>query len=134
MQRLRQVVPVRMRTAAQITAALLLSLGAATSVAESTYPSRAIKLVIDTSPGGLTDLLGRLVAEGLTLQVGRQVVVENKAGASGNIAIEYVVKSPADGYTLLIGSGGNLVIKPFLDRSLPFDPLTDLAPVFNVAE
>ena len=123
-----------MRTAAQITAALLLSLGAATSVAESTYPSRAIKLVIDTSPGGLTDLLGRLVAEGLTLQVGRQVVVENKAGASGNIAIEYVVKSPADGYTLLIGSGGNLVIKPFLDRSLPFDPLTDLAPVFNVAE
>jgi len=62
------------------------------------------------------------------------VVVENKAGASGNVAIEFVVKSPPDGYTLMICAGGNLVIKPFLDHSLAFDPLVDLVPVFNVAE
>src|SRR3989475_8595387 len=98
------------------------------------YPGRAIRMIVDTSPGGLTDILGRVAAEGLAQQLGRQVVVENKAGASGNVAIEYVVKSSADGHTLLIGAGGNLVIKPFLEHSLPFDPLVDLVPVFNVAE
>jgi tripartite-type tricarboxylate transporter receptor subunit TctC len=91
-------------------------------------------MVVDTSPGGLTDILGRMAAEGLARELGRQVVVENKAGASGNVAIEFVVKSPPDGYTLMICAGGNLVIKPFLDHSLAFDPLADLVPVFNVAE
>jgi len=107
---------------------------AASAAAQNSYPNRAIRMVVDTSPGGLTDILGRVAAEGLAQQLGRQVVVENKAGASGNVAIEYVVKSPADGHTLLIGAGGNLVIKPFLEHSLPFDPLVDLVPVFNVAE
>src|SRR5258708_11566115 len=107
---------------------------AASSAAQNAYPSRAIRMVVDTSPGGLTDILGRLAAEGLAREFGRQVVVENKAGASGNVAIEYVVKSPADGHTLMICAGGNLVIKPFLEHSLVFDPLVDLVPVFNVAE
>ncbi len=81
---------------------LALGAGATPSAAQSAYPSRAIRMVVDTSPGGLTDILGRLAAEGLAQQLGRQVVVENKAGASGNVAIEYVVKSPADGHTLMI--------------------------------
>jgi tripartite-type tricarboxylate transporter receptor subunit TctC len=113
---------------------LALGAGAAPSAAQSAYPNRAIRMVVDTSPGGLTDILGRLAAEGLAQQLGRQVVVENKAGASGNVAIEFVVKSPPDGYTLIICAGGNLVIKPFLEHSLAFDPLVDLVPVFNVAE
>src|SRR5258707_6432332 len=113
---------------------LALGAGATPVAAQSAYPSRAIRMVVDTSPGGLTDILGRLAAEGLAQQLGRQVVVENKAGASGNVAIEYVVKSPADGYTLMICAGGNLVIKPFLEHSLVFDPLVDLVPVFNLAE
>src|SRR5712691_1144259 len=111
-----------------------LGAGATPSAAQSAYPSRAIRMVVDTSPGGLTDILGRLAAEGLARQLGQAVVVENKAGASGNVAIEYLIKSPADGYTLMIGAGGNIVIKPFLEHSLPFDPLDDLLPVFNVAE
>ncbi|HMH18397.1 MAG TPA: tripartite tricarboxylate transporter substrate binding protein [Burkholderiales bacterium] len=115
-------------------AAALLSLFTAFAFAQGAYPNRAIRLVVDTSPGGLTDILGRLAADGLAQQFGRQVVVENKSGASGNVAIEYVVKSPADGYTLMICAGGNLVIKPFLEHSLVFDPLNDLVPVFNVAE
>src|SRR6266581_606893 len=114
--------------------ALLLGAGSMPAKAQGAYPSRAIRMVVDTSPGGLTDILGRLAAEGLAQQLGRQVVVENKAGASGNVAIEYVVKSPADGYTLMICAGGNLVIKPFLEHSLVFDPLVDLVPVFNLAE
>src|SRR6267154_2678866 len=84
---------------------LALGTGATPAAAQSAYPNRAIRMVVDTSPGGLTDILGRVAAEGLAQQLGRQVVVENKAGASGNVAIEFVVKSPADGYTLMIGAG-----------------------------
>src|SRR5258708_7206182 len=72
-------------------------------------------------------------AEGLAARLGAQVVVENKAGATGNLAIEHVAKSAPDGYTLLLVAGGNVVITPFLYRSLPFDPLNDIVPVFNVA-
>jgi tripartite-type tricarboxylate transporter receptor subunit TctC len=122
------------RVAAGCLLALVLGAGAMSANGQGAYPSRAIRMVVDTSPGGLTDILGRLAAEGLAQQLGRQVVVENKAGASGNVAIEYVVKSPADGHTLLIGAGGNLVTKPFLEHSLAFDPLVDLVPVFNFAE
>ena len=118
--------------AAPLVFAALLATGE--GLAQGDYPARTIRMVVDTSPGGLTDILGRLAAEGLAREVGRQVVVENKAGASGNMAIEFVVKSPPDGYTLMICAGGNLVIKPFLDHSLAFDPLSDLVPVFNVAE
>jgi tripartite-type tricarboxylate transporter receptor subunit TctC len=114
-------------------ASLILAL-ALPALAQQSYPSRAIRMVVDTSPGGLTDILGRMTAEGLSRELGRQVVVENKAGAAGNMAIEYVMKSPADGYTLMICAGGNVVIKPFLDHSFAFDPLADLVPVFNVAE
>ncbi len=98
------------------------------------YPSRAIRMVVDTSPGGLTDILARLSAEGLSQKLGQAVVVENRPGASGNVAIEFVARAPADGYTLMICAGGNLVVKPFLEHALPFDPMADLVPVFNVAE
>jgi tripartite-type tricarboxylate transporter receptor subunit TctC len=116
-----------------LAASLVLAI-ALPALAQQDYPSRSIRLVVDTSPGGLTDILGRMAAEGLARELGRQVVVENRAGASGNMAIEYVMKSPADGYTLMICAGGNVVIKPFLDPTFVFDPLADLVPVFNVAE
>ena len=118
----------------RLLAAWLIGLASASAFAQADYPSRALRMVIDTSPGGLTDILGRMAADGLARELGQTVVVENKAGASGNIAIEFVVKSPPDGYTLMICGGGNLVIKPFLDHSFAFDPLSDLVPVFNVAE
>jgi tripartite-type tricarboxylate transporter receptor subunit TctC len=117
----------------RVAASLLLAI-ALPALAQQNYPSRAIRMVVDTSPGGLTDILARMAAEGLARELGRQVVVENKAGAAGNMAIEYVMKSPADGYTLMICAGGNVVIKPFLDPAFVFDPLADLVPVFNVAE
>jgi tripartite-type tricarboxylate transporter receptor subunit TctC len=98
------------------------------------YPAKTIHLVAGTAPGGITDFLARASAEGLSARLGRQVVVENRAGATGNLAIEHVAKSPADGYTLLLVAGGNVVITPFLYRSLAFDPLTDIVPVFNIAE
>lgn len=98
-----------------------------------TYPTRPIRMVAATSPGGITDFLARLAAAELAAMLGQNVVVDNRPGATGNIAIELVVKSPPDGHTLLTVAGGNIVITPFLYRSLPVDPLNDLAAVFNIA-
>jgi tripartite-type tricarboxylate transporter receptor subunit TctC len=103
------------------------------AAAAQAYPAKTIHLVAGTAPGGITDTLTRIAAEGLSSKLGRPVVVENKAGATGNLAIEHVAKSPPDGYTLLLVAGGNVVITPFLYASLPFDPLNDIVPVFNVA-
>jgi len=102
--------------------------------AQEPYPSRGIRLVIDTSPGGVTDLFGRLIAEALSQKFPQGVFVENKPGASGNLAIDFVVRAPADGYTLMIASGGGLVAKPFMEKGLAFDVMTDLVPVFNFAQ
>lgn len=102
--------------------------------AEENYPSRSIRLVIDTSPGGVTDLFGRLMAEGLGQKTGQTVVVDNKPGASGNLAIDFLVRSPPDGYTIMIASGGGIVVKPFMEKGLTFDVMADLVPVINVAE
>jgi tripartite-type tricarboxylate transporter receptor subunit TctC len=123
-------------TTATALAALLL--GAVTlpapAWAQGAFPNRPIKLVVDSPPGGSTDLLGRIAAEGLSQKLGVSVVVENKAGATGGMASEYVLKSPADGYTLLFCSNGNLMTRPFLERGFTLNPVTDIAPVFNAAE
>jgi tripartite-type tricarboxylate transporter receptor subunit TctC len=90
-------------------------------------------MVAGTSPGGVTDLLARMASAALAPALGQNVVVDNRAGATGNVAIELVSKSPPDGYTLLMISGGNVVIAPYLYR-LAVDPIKDLVPVFNMAE
>jgi tripartite-type tricarboxylate transporter receptor subunit TctC len=118
---------------ARLVFALVLTIIFAAAAAQP-YPARGIRLIVDTSPGGLTDLLARLTAEALSARVGQPVVVENKPGASGNVAADLLIRSPADGYTLMVAAAGNLAVKPFLERSVPFDPLTDLAAVINVAE
>jgi len=97
------------------------------------YPARPIRLVVATSPGGVTDLLGRMAAPALATLLGQNVVVDNRPGATGNVAMDLVAKSQPDGHSLLIISGGNVVIAPYLYR-LPLDPIKDLLPVFNVAE
>ena len=114
--------------------ALALCLMSSLAHAQESYPSRGVRLVIDTSPGGVTDILGRLVAEALSQKFSQSVVVDNKPGASGNLAIDFLVRAPADGYTLMIASGGGLVVKPFLEHGLAFDVMNDLMPVFNVAQ
>ena len=112
--------------------ALTLFLAAAPADAQ-TYPVRPIRLVAATSPGGITDHLARTAAAGLAPAIGQTVVVDNRPGATGTVAIDLVAKSSPDGYTLLMVAGGNIVITPFLYRSLPVDPVNALAPVFNMA-
>ncbi|HUQ74354.1 MAG TPA: tripartite tricarboxylate transporter substrate binding protein [Burkholderiales bacterium] len=113
---------------------LLVALWPAMGMAQDGYPSRSVRMLIDTSPGGVTDLFGRLMAEGLAQKLGQTVFVDNKPGASGNLAIDFLVRSAPDGYTLMTASGGGMVVKPFLEQGLTFDVMNDLVPVFNVAE
>lgn len=92
------------------------------------YPARPIRLVVGYPAGGSTDVLGRLVAAKLTELVGQQVVVENKPGATGNIATEMVARSAPDGYTIMIGGAAN-TINASLQKNLPYDFAKDLAPI-----
>ncbi len=102
--------------------------------AQGGYPSKQIRLVVPFAPGGTTDLLGRIVAQYLTEQWGQQVIVENKAGAGGNVGAELVAKAPPDGYTLLLGTIGTAVTNNFLYKSMPFDSLKSFTPIALVGE
>jgi tripartite-type tricarboxylate transporter receptor subunit TctC len=98
-------------------------------MAQAPYPARPISMVVGFAPGGGTDTASRIIAKKLGENLGQTVLVENKAGAGGNIATEFVVKSAPDGYTILLGSVGTLAITPHLLPKPPFDSLRDLAPI-----
>jgi tripartite-type tricarboxylate transporter receptor subunit TctC len=98
-----------------------------------TYPSRPVRFIIPFSAGGTTDTLGRLLGNTLSERLGQQVVIENKPGGGTNIAVQSVVKSPPDGYTLLMTLSTN-TINPWLYKSLPFDFQHDIVAVSGLAE
>jgi tripartite-type tricarboxylate transporter receptor subunit TctC len=107
----------------------------ATSLAvHAQYPDRPIKLVVPFAPGGVTDTSGRVVAEALSKRLGQSIVVENKAGASGNIGAQQVAGSAPDGYTLLLGFDGSIVINPHVFANFPIDVQKDLAPVGKIGD
>ena len=110
-------------------ASLLLAACFAGSTLADTYPDRPIKIVVPYPVGGPTDGLGRMIAKGLTDALGQPAIVENRAGAAGNIGSDFVAKAPPDGYTLLVNSGPTMVISQALFGNLPYDPLKDLATV-----
>jgi tripartite-type tricarboxylate transporter receptor subunit TctC len=93
------------------------------------YPTKPIRLVVGVPPGGTTDLVARVVGEQLARELGQPVVVENRAGAAGNIGADLVAKSTPDGYTLFLAPIGTVAINPSLYANLPFDPLRDFAPI-----
>lgn len=99
-----------------------------TTLAQS-YPSRPIRLIIGASPGGASDAYARVLAPRLAEVLGQQIVIDNRPGANGNIAMEIVARAQADGYTLLWGLSTNLVINPSLYKNVPFDPQKDFAPI-----
>ena len=101
----------------------------ATAAVAQQFPSKPIKLVVPFPPAGGTDILARQVANKLTDMNKWTVVVDNKPGAGGNIGVDAVAKSPADGYTLVMGQTSNLAINPTLYAKLPYEPLKDLEPV-----
>jgi tripartite-type tricarboxylate transporter receptor subunit TctC len=104
------------------------------ALAQGNYPDRPIRLVVPFAPGGVTDTSGRLIAEALSRRLGQTMFVENKAGASGNIGTQGVVNAAADGYTLVLGFDGTLVINPHVFSPFPFDPQKDLVPVGKIGD
>ncbi|MCR0981135.1 Bug family tripartite tricarboxylate transporter substrate binding protein [Roseomonas populi] len=98
------------------------------------FPNRPLRVVVGFTAGGATDLAVRTVAPRLSEALGQPVVVDNRPGAGGNIATEVVVRSPPDGYTLLLGTIGPMIINPVIYPNLPFDPLADLAPVTTLVQ
>ncbi len=97
------------------------------------WPTKPIKLIIPFAAGGTTDILGRLLAQQLTKDLGQNVIVENKGGAGGNIAAEFVAQSPADGYTIMLASGSMLTVNPNLYKRLPINYSKDFVNITNVA-
>ena len=97
------------------------------------YPVKPIRLVSPYPPGGANDILARIIGQKLGENLGQQIVIENRGGATGNIGAELVAKAPPDGYTLLMGQASNLSINISLMGKLPFDPIKDFAPITLVA-
>lgn len=114
-------------------AAALLVLGAA-PVQAQTYPAKPIHLIVPYAPGGVADIAARLVGAKLTEALGQQVVVENRTGGNGFIAVNAVVKAPADGYTLLVPTVGEITINPALFKDIPYNVQRDLAPVAMLSD
>lgn len=97
------------------------------------YPSRAIRMIIPYAPGGPDDLIGRIVGKKLADVWGQPVLIDNRPGAGGTVAMGLTAKSPPDGYTIAVGDTGQLAMAPGLYAKLPYHPLRDLTPVANVA-
>jgi len=103
------------------------------TLAQAAFPTKPIRVIVSFPPGGAADQIARAVSEPLAQALGQPVVVENRAGANGNIAGDFVSKQPADGYTLLMSSGGTVSINPHLYAKMSFDPTKDLVPVAAAA-
>jgi tripartite-type tricarboxylate transporter receptor subunit TctC len=100
--------------------------------AQDAYPSRPVRFILPFPPGGPTDILGRLISERLTAQLGQPVVTENRGGAGGNVGAEAAAKSAPDGYSIVLVAP-SLAISPTLYAKLNYDPVKDLAPISLVA-
>ena len=115
----------------RITAAIAIALAPAGGVLAQAWPQRPVKIIVPYAAGGNTDAIARLTAERLTSVLGQQFIVENRAGAGGAIAAEYVAKSPADGYTLFVAALSQFGPVP-LTQKVGYDPLKDFAPISNI--
>ncbi|MCE3273532.1 MAG: tctC [Ramlibacter sp.] len=118
------------RVALALAVAATFSSGA---VLAQAWPAKPIKLIVPFPAGGGTDIIGREVAQKVATNTGWTVVIENKPGSGGNLGVDAAAKSPADGYTFVLGQTSNLAINPTLYSKLPYDPVKDLAPVSMVA-
>jgi tripartite-type tricarboxylate transporter receptor subunit TctC len=110
-------------------AALLMLVSSGTFAAAQTYPDRPIRLIAPFAAGGPSDIMARLVSQKLNESMGQPVVVDNRAGAGGAVGCEIAARAAPDGYTLLLGSSGNLSVNPSLYKKLPYDPVKDFQPI-----
>ncbi|MFO1303931.1 MAG: tripartite tricarboxylate transporter substrate binding protein [Burkholderiales bacterium] len=109
--------------------ATITALASAAALAQDAYPTRPVKIVVPFAPGGATDITARLIGEKLQAKWGQPVVIENHAGAGGNVGSDIVAKAKPDGYTLLVGVTGSHAINTSLMKSMPYHPLRDFEPL-----
>ncbi len=102
--------------------------------AAQAYPSKPVKIIVAFTAGGTTDIMARSLAQRLSDRYKQPFVIENKPGAGGNIGTEAAVRSPPDGYTLIVNSVGPMAVNPTLYKSLPYDPLTELVPIAQISD
>ena len=121
------------RMALAAVAATAAALLAGPAAAQGAWPTKPVRIVVPFAPGGTTDILARAIAPELSKAFGQQFVVENRAGAGGNIGADVVAKAPNDGYTLLMGTVGTQSINKWLYARMPFDPQKDFVPITLVA-
>src|SRR3954466_15572927 len=117
----------------RLIALVLCSIFVGATGAQEAYPSRPVRFILPFPPGGGTDILGRVIAERLSANLGQPVVTENRGGAGGNVGAEAAAHSAPDGYTLVLVAP-SLAISPSLYSKLNYDPVKDLAPVALVAQ
>jgi len=118
---------------AALAAGTALILLAGPAAAQATWPTKPVRIVVPFAPGGTTDILARAVAPELSKAFGQQFIVDNRAGAGGNVGAEIVARAPNDGYTLLMGTVGTHGINRALYPKLPYDPIKDFVPITLVA-
>jgi len=113
----------------QLLPAMGLAAAAPAAVAQPAWPTRAVTLVVPYVPGGPSDLLARSLAAPLQAAIGQSVLVENRTGANGIVAIQYVMRQPADGHTLFIAASGLMTVTPAVNARVPYDPVQDFTPI-----
>ncbi len=114
---------------ARLSLAMVALLAAWPAPAQEVFPNRPVRLIVPFATGGPSDILARLISPKMSEVLGQTVVVEARPGAGGVTGVDVMVKAPADGYTIALGSAGGLVISPGLDRNMPYDTLRDLTPL-----
>ncbi len=114
--------------------AVMSFVGAPITQAQEVWPTKPIRLVVPFTPGGVTDTTARVIADSLGKRLGQNIIVDNKPGASGNIGTALVKTAPPDGYTLVLGFDGTMVINPHVFAKLPFDTLKDFTPIGKVGD
>ena len=127
----------RRRSLAGAAALALFAGGLATAQradAQAAYPSKPVRVVVAFTAGGTTDILARAVTQQMSEKLGQPFVIDNKPGGGGNNGTEFVVRAPADGYTLIVNSVGPMAVNQTLYKNLSYDPLTDLVPVVQIAD